>query len=126
MAAGEHAGAVQLPGRGRVERVDGEGGFARARDAGDAGEGAQGNGGGDALEIVRGGAVDGELLAGALAAGGGHGDAAAAGEIIGGEAAFGGEDILQRALRDDAARSEERRVGKECVSTCSSRWSPYH
>src|SRR3546814_5829589 len=28
---------------------------------------------------------------------------------------------------DDArARSEERRVGKECVSTCRSRWSPYH
>src|SRR3546814_12593703 len=25
-----------------------------------------------------------------------------------------------------SARSEERRVGKECVSTCSSRWSPYH
>src|SRR3546814_20912980 len=24
------------------------------------------------------------------------------------------------------ARSEERRVGKECVSKCSSRWSPYH
>src|SRR3546814_19787527 len=23
-------------------------------------------------------------------------------------------------------RSAERRVGKECVSTCSSRWSPYH
>src|SRR3546814_19255437 len=23
-------------------------------------------------------------------------------------------------------RSEERRVGKECVSTCSSRWAPYH
>src|SRR3546814_17637846 len=23
-------------------------------------------------------------------------------------------------------RSEERRVGKECVSTCSSRWSPEH
>src|SRR3546814_14422690 len=31
---------------------------------------------------------------------------------------------LQRmALR---SRSEERRVGKECVSTCRSRWSPYH
>src|SRR3546814_12108233 len=29
--------------------------------------------------------------------------------------AFGGVD-----------RSEERRVGKECVSTCRSRWSPYH
>src|SRR3546814_16356979 len=27
-------------------------------------------------------------------------------------------------LEDD--RSEERRVGKECVSTCRSRWSPYH
>src|SRR3546814_15410197 len=26
----------------------------------------------------------------------------------------------------DAARSEERRVGKECVSTCRSRWSPYN
>src|SRR3546814_19475377 len=25
-----------------------------------------------------------------------------------------------------AARSEERRAGKECVSTCRSRWSPYH
>src|SRR3546814_2326690 len=25
-----------------------------------------------------------------------------------------------------ADRSEERRVGKECVSTCKSRWSPYH
>src|SRR3546814_15635757 len=30
---------------------------------------------------------------------------------------------LQRLQR---LRSEERRVGKECVSTCSSRWSPYH
>src|SRR3546814_11049684 len=34
-------------------------------------------------------------------------------------------------LADDPAkaallRSEERRVGKECVSTCRSRWSPYH
>src|SRR3546814_5621410 len=27
---------------------------------------------------------------------------------------------------DRAVRSEERRVGKECVSTCRSRWSPYH
>src|SRR3546814_19389844 len=32
---------------------------------------------------------------------------------------------LHRALRD-FDRSEERRVGKECVSTCRSRWSPYH
>src|SRR3546814_2290475 len=27
---------------------------------------------------------------------------------------------------DGPSRSEERRVGKECVSTCRSRWSPYH
>ena len=26
----------------------------------------------------------------------------------------------------DVPRSEERRVGKECVTTCRSRWSPYH
>ena len=27
---------------------------------------------------------------------------------------------------DYVARSEERRVGKECASMCRSRWSPYH
>src|SRR3546814_15345603 len=32
---------------------------------------------------------------------------------------------LERLLAE-RARSEERRVGKECVSTCRSRWSPYH
>src|SRR3546814_15496579 len=29
-------------------------------------------------------------------------------------------------FRQVQKRSEERRVGKECVSTCRSRWSPYH
>src|SRR3546814_6793390 len=29
-------------------------------------------------------------------------------------------------LAPDPDRSEERRVGKECVRTCRSRWSPYH
>ena len=29
-------------------------------------------------------------------------------------------------VREIAARSEERRVGKECTSVCRSRWSPYH
>src|SRR3546814_20683260 len=29
-------------------------------------------------------------------------------------------------LQDRPDRSEERRVGKECVRTCRSRWSPYH
>src|SRR3546814_15544246 len=32
----------------------------------------------------------------------------------------------QRSFIMLAFRSEERRVGKECVSTCRSRWSPYH
>ena len=31
-----------------------------------------------------------------------------------------------RSLLILGVRSEERRVGKECVSTCRSRWSPYH
>src|SRR3546814_21094896 len=33
---------------------------------------------------------------------------------------------LLLALAQDNPRSEERRVGKECVSTCRYRWSPYH
>src|SRR3546814_12151102 len=42
-----------------------------------------------------------------------------------------GDEILTSALILDfyniqRRRSEERRVGKECVSTCRSRWSPYH
>src|SRR3546814_15024484 len=39
-------------------------------------------------------------------------------------------ECIRQAVRTgmaiDAQRSEERRVGKECVSTCRSRWSPYH
>src|SRR3546814_13091714 len=31
-----------------------------------------------------------------------------------------------RHIRVRVLRSEERRVGKECVSTCKSRWPPYH
>src|SRR3546814_18502313 len=31
-----------------------------------------------------------------------------------------------RPMPISSPRSEERRVGKECVSTCRSRWSPYH
>src|SRR3546814_4222220 len=40
------------------------------------------------------------------------------------------DDRRQRQVHDRRThgrqRSEERRVGKECVSTCRSRWSPYH
>src|SRR3546814_17246223 len=34
--------------------------------------------------------------------------------------------IIKSGTAVPEARSEERRVGKECVSTCRSRWSPYH
>src|SRR3546814_13382955 len=37
-----------------------------------------------------------------------------------------GSVTLALALAVTENRSEERRVGKECVSTCRSRWSPYH
>src|SRR3546814_3739652 len=52
-----------------------------------------------------------------------------------GRAFCAGGDTRSGAARDTGpksqeqrvdARSEERRVGKECVSTCRSRWSPYH
>ena len=33
--------------------------------------------------------------------------------------------LLQTYLTEEA-RSEERRVGKECLRLCRSRWSPYH
>src|SRR3546814_6888763 len=38
----------------------------------------------------------------------------------------GTDDIGITAEGMAGERSEERRVGKECVSTCRSRWSPYH
>src|SRR3546814_20567394 len=34
--------------------------------------------------------------------------------------------MYARGMSTREIRSEERRVGKECVSTCRSRWSPYH
>src|SRR3546814_4553786 len=34
--------------------------------------------------------------------------------------------LARTASTEKGSRSEERRVGKECVSTCRSRWSPYH
>src|SRR3546814_11148715 len=48
-----------------------------------------------------------------------------------GEALLGAiKDVLGEAATEEVlaawGRSEERRVGKECVSTCRSRWSPYH
>src|SRR3546814_1222369 len=48
--------------------------------------------------------------------------AAFATDAIGLHISFG----LLIGMAQSATRSEERRVGKECVSTCRSRWSPYH
>src|SRR3546814_6651972 len=42
------------------------------------------------------------------------------------EAGMDGVRATQFGERGRGGRSEERRVGKECVSTCRSRWSPYH
>src|SRR3546814_17724581 len=36
------------------------------------------------------------------------------------------EGVVKRAEEEVHLRSEERRVGQECVSTCRSRGSPYH
>src|SRR3546814_12094731 len=36
------------------------------------------------------------------------------------------EFLLAATAKNLRKRSEERRVGTECVSTCRSRWSPYH
>src|SRR3546814_12606948 len=35
-------------------------------------------------------------------------------------------DVAADKVGKQGGRSEERRVGNECVSTCRSRWSPYH
>src|SRR3546814_11108013 len=44
-----------------------------------------------------------------------------------GQQGYSGEELLDdQRTRSDYSRSEERRVGKECVSTCRSRWAPYH
>src|SRR3546814_2642406 len=41
-------------------------------------------------------------------------------------AGLGGGLAMDGRYKPVVERSEERRVGKECVSTCRSRWSPYH
>ena len=40
--------------------------------------------------------------------------------------AQGGKDMLSNGIKYLDVRSEERRVGKECLRLCRSRWSPYH
>src|SRR3546814_10590622 len=62
-----------------------------------------------------GAAVDVDLMKSAISTAGDYATGVLA-QSIGGGGGSGGA----------AYRSEERRVGKECVSTCRSRWSPYH
>src|SRR3546814_16581901 len=54
----------------------------------------------------------------------GH-DRGGPGEVVVQEAAAAIVDVVGIAVVGRAQRSDERRVGKECVSTCRSRWSPY-
>src|SRR3546814_4502791 len=64
-----------------------------------------------------------------------HGRAVGAHQVVAGDrrlvlaAMARGKGAVQVAAVGDhpgLVRSEERRVGKECVSTCRSRWSPSH
>ena len=108
MMARDDAGAVQCARGGGVERVDREARLAAARNAGDAGEGAERDRRGDVGEIVCPRAVDGDFLARSLAALGGDLDLARAVEIIGGERVLRLEDPGQRALGDDLAAVDAR------------------
>src|SRR3546814_17540588 len=53
-----------------------------------------------------------------------HGDVHSFAQRLLDHEAFGRLDILQIDAAEAGLRSEERRVGTECVSTCRSRWSP--
>src|SRR3546814_1520690 len=56
-----------------------------------------------------------------------HGSASASGHSMKmRDVANAPQVVLGPGVQTIAPRSEERRVGKECVSTCRSRWSPYH
>src|SRR3546814_4893893 len=70
--------------------------------------------------LAKGGAFDGQhdrRLGGTSCTGG---------EQFGGDVAAPGRRRRPAVADPLGRRSEERRVGKECVSTCRSRWSPYH
>src|SRR3546814_18109474 len=76
-------------------------------------------------------ALDTAIITGGLGDGRGMvGVAEAAGAAPAPEGASGAADLLLDAIvtlyAQGYERSEERREGKECVSTCRSRWSTYH
>ena len=91
--------------RGRLEQgLDGEGGFAAARYAGDAGQGAQRNLGGHVLQIVaaRANHFQPAVVAG-LATARRDGDVFHPAKIFSGQAFLVGDDLSRRALCDDMA-----------------------
>src|SRR3546814_18102283 len=74
------------------------------------------------------GAVSGAVIGAATSSKKDRTKGALIGAAVGGAAAGGYGyyvDTQEAKLRQTLQRSEERRVGKECVRTCRSRWSPY-
>src|SRR3546814_13033629 len=85
---------------------------------------------GDALAAGTGAVALANNTATATGTGGDYGDldvfAGAGNDMLGSDGGEGGQGDSVVGGGDDIIRSEERRVGKEGVSTCRSRWSPYH
>src|SRR3546814_13789831 len=54
---------------------------------------------------------------------GGRADKISVARFLGENVVF---SVIGRGKQGNLERSDVRRVGKECVSTCRSRWSPYH
>src|SRR3546814_12735957 len=83
-------------------------------------------------EVVLGGDVVGDVGEGCRALVGGDHEvgivAVVAQHVPGGHDAAALQVVgdIEQAAHEGLVRSEERRVGKECVSTCTSRWGPYH
>ena len=109
VCAGMFARVVQPLGQGLVERLDDQRALAAARDAGDAGEGAERDAGRDVLEVVRLGALDRKPAAPLTALGWrfaphlGNGDLAEAGKVLAGEAGAVAHHLLGCALGNHMA-----------------------
>src|SRR3546814_11906428 len=76
-------------------------------------------------------AATGALYGGISGAGQGDGFVERAGNAlegaaVGGAIGLAADPLIRAGSKVAGNRSEARRVGKECVSTCRSRWSPYH
>jgi len=101
VGAGWVFGGVELAGQGLGQGVVDEGALARARHASDDGEGAEGEGGIDLLEVVAAGAAQQEGRAVGGAAAGGQGDRLLAAEVAGGQRRRG-EEFRGAALGDQS------------------------